>query len=72
MRGLARLTGHESCMRVDENYKRLNKLADVCERLSDTQEKPEASDFQIITHKKKKKKRENYYVSSTSDRSDLD
>ena len=23
MRGLARLTGHESCMRVDENYKRL-------------------------------------------------
>ena len=23
MRGLARLIGHESCMRVDENYKRL-------------------------------------------------
>ena len=51
MRGLARLTGHESCMRVDENYnKRLNKMADVSERLSDTQEKPEASDVQIITH----------------------
>ena len=44
MRGLARLTGHESCMRIDENYKRLNKLVDVSERLSDTQEKPEASD----------------------------
>ena len=23
MRGLARLTGHESCMRIEENYKRL-------------------------------------------------
>ena len=38
MRGLARLTGHESCTRVDENYKRLNKMADVSERFSDTQE----------------------------------
>ena len=38
MRGLARLNGHESCMRVDENHKRLNKMADVSERLSDTQE----------------------------------
>ena len=43
MRGLARLTGYESCMRVAE-----------------------ASDFQVITHKKKKKKRK-YYVSWTSD-----
>ena len=37
MRGMARLTGHETCMRVDENYTRLNKMADV----SDTQENPE-------------------------------
>ena len=68
MRGLARLTGHESCTRVDENYKRLNKMADVSERFSDTQEKPEASDVQVFTHNKnKKKKRKYYYVSSTSD-----
>ena len=32
------LNGHESCTRVDENHKRLNKMADVSERLSDTQE----------------------------------
>ena len=31
-------------MRVDENYKRLDKMADVFELFSDTQEKPEASD----------------------------
>ena len=43
MRGLARLTGHESCTRVAE-----------------------ASDFQVITHKKKKKKRKYYCLSSTS------
>ena len=61
----SRLTGHESCTRVDENYERLNKMA---ERFSDTQEKPEASDVQVFTHNKnKKKKRKYYYVSSTSD-----
>ena len=38
----ARLTGHESRTRVDENYKRLNKMADVSKRLSHTIEKPEA------------------------------
>ena len=67
MRGLARLNGHESCMRVDENHKRLNKMADVSERLSDTQE---ASDVQVITHNKKKKKRK--YVSSTRDSCQLE
>ena len=51
------MTCHESYMRVDENYKRLNKMVDVSERLSDTQEKPEASDVQVITHNKKKKER---------------
>ena len=67
MRGSARLTGHESCMRVDENYKRiimmriikLNKMADVSERFSDTQEKPEASDVQVITHNIRRRKKEN-------------
>ena len=53
MRALARLTGHESCTRVDENY----KMANVSERLFDTQEKPEASDVQVITHNKKKKEK---------------
>ena len=52
MRGLARLTGHESCMRIDENYKRLNKMADISERLSDTQEKPETSDVMQVNKKK--------------------
>ena len=43
-------------------------MTDVSERFSDTQEKPEASDVQVISHnKKKKKKRKYYYVSSTSD-----
>ena len=32
-------------------------MADVSEYLSDTQEKPEASDVQVITHNKKTKKR---------------
>ena len=71
MRGLARLTGHESCMRVDKNYKRFNKMADVSERLSDTQEKPEASDVQVITHNTviRRRKKENiitYHRQATS------
>ena len=32
-------------------------MADVSERFSDIQEKLEASDVHVITHKKKKKKR---------------
>ena len=44
-------------------------MADVSEHFSDTQEKPEASDVQVITHKKKrkkkkKKKRKYYYIST--------
>ena len=42
-------------------------MADVSVRFSDTQEKPETSDVQIITHNNKKKKRKYYYVSSTRD-----
>ena len=71
MRGLARLTGHESCVRVDENYKlcsyrfalcsyRFNKTAHVSERFSDTQEKTQANDVQVITHNNNNKK--NIYI----------
>ena len=80
MRGLARLTGHESCMRIEENYKRLavctlqlqgsTKWPMFLSVFSDTREKPEASDVQVITHNKKKKKRK--YVSSTRDSCQLE
>ena len=66
MRGLARLTGHESCMRVDKNYKRLvvrhfavtgstKWPMFLHECFSDTQEKPEASDVQVIIIRRFKK-----------------
>ena len=53
-------------MRIINGYRfalcsyRLNKMADVSERFSDTQEKPEASDVQVITHNKKKGKKRKY------------
>ena len=34
-------------------------MADVSERFSDTQEKPEASDVQVITHNIRRRKKEN-------------
>ena len=55
MRGLGRLTGHESCMRVDENYKRLNKMfLSICLTLRKNQKQAMSKSLAIIRRRRKK------------------
>ena len=37
-------------------------MADVSERLSDTQEKTEASDVQVITHNRRRREKKYIYI----------